>query len=339
MMPACRLCMIDCPDRRAWQHLRLVSLPLYAMRAAPLIPLLLLMAVPACAHAMPPADGELSEIFAKGRSTTTLDIDNDSLLLRGNDGLYTSGLRLSQSFRLRTSEGWRSAGWRIGQQLYTASDAQRLPSQLGPLDRPYAGWLYAGMFYRVEQADGSELAFGLDVGCLGPCAQGQGTQKALHTWLSQPEPQGWSTQISTEVGVVAHVGGRGPYYRFGPHADLRPGVAARLGNIFTDLAGDLTLRLGDLEPSATRGTAYGFLRAGVRGVVHDATLQGGWFGSESQRTVDPRRITAELEAGLQWQVARWAVRVSVVRRGSEIRGVSEAQGGQEFLRLSISYSP
>ncbi len=308
------------------------------MRAISLIPLLFLMAGPAGLRAAP-ADDELREIFAKGRATTTLDIDNDSLLLRNDDGQYTSGLRLSQSFRVRSSEGWRSAGWRVGQQLYTAADARKPASELGPLDRPYAGWLYAGMFYRVEESDGSELAFGLDLGCLGPCAQGQRSQKVLHQLLDQPEPQGWSSQISNELGVVGHVGGRGAYYRFGPQADLRPGLAARFGNIFTDLSGDLTLRFGELQPSATGATAYGFLRAGVRGVLHDATLQGGWFGSEAQRTVEPRRVTGEIEAGFQWQVARWAVRVSVVGRSNEIRGVGEAQGRQEFLRLSISYSP
>ncbi len=311
------------------------------MRSVSLIPLLCLMAGPVAAQApaMQPAGDDFREIFRQGRPTTTLDIDNDSLLLRNDDGLYTSGLRLSQSFRVRSSEGWRSAGWRVGQQLYTAADARLRPEQLRALDRPYAGWLYAGLFYRIEDADGSELAFGLDIGCIGPCAQGQRTQDVLHRLLNQPQPQGWSTQIENEVGVVAHVGGRGPYLRFGPHADLRPGVAARLGNIFTDLGGDLTLRFGELQPSAAEGTIYGFLRAGVRGVVHDATLQGGWIGSQSQRTVEPRRVTGEIEAGWQWQVARWAVRVSVVGRSNEIRGVGEAQGRQEFLRLSISYSP
>lgn len=311
------------------------------MRPVSLLPLLCLIAGPVVAQSASPqpSGDELREIFAKGRATTTLDIDNDSLLLRNEDGLYTSGLRLSQSFRVRGGGGWRSAGWRVGQQLYTASDARLRPEQLRPLDRPYAGWLYAGLFYRLEDADGSELAFGLDIGCIGPCAQGRRTQDLLHQLLDQPEPQGWSSQISNQFGVVAHVGGRGPYYRFGKHADLRPGVAARLGNIFTDLGGDLTLRFGDLQPSATEGTVYGFLRAGVRGVVHDATLQGGWLGSERQRTVDPKRVTGELEAGLQWQVARWAVRVSVVARSNEVRGVGEAEGRQEFLRLSISYSP
>ena len=310
--------------------------------AAPLTLFCLLAACPAdgaLAATAAQAGDELQRLFAEGRATTTLDIDNDSLLLRNDDGLYTSGLRLSQSFRLRSREGWRSAGWRVGQQLYTARDASLRPEQLTAQDRPYAGWLYAGTFYRIEGTDGSELAFGLDLGCLGPCAQGRVSQEALHRLLSQPQPQGWASQLSNELGLVAHYGGRGPYYPLGPHADLRPGVAIRLGNIFTDLAGDLTLRVGDLRPSASEATVYGFFRAGVRAVAHDATLQGGWIGSETQRTVSPKRMTGELEAGLQWQWLRWAFRLSLVARSSEMRGVGYAAGGQEFLRLSISYSP
>ena len=232
-------------------------------------------AMPACA-----ADEGLRELFARGRPTWTLDIDNDSLLLNRADGLYTSGLRVSGNYRLRDGDGWRSAGWRFGQQLYTAKDTQLRPSQLGPLDHPYAGWLYGGAYYRFERADGSELAFGLDIGCLGPCAGGRQTQKFLHRVLSQPQPQGWSAQLSNEWGVVAQAGGRGPLIRLGRTFDLRAGLVARVGNMFTDLAGDLTLRGGAGRASADGSRLYGFLRGGLRAVARDATLQGGRFAGD-----------------------------------------------------------
>lgn len=282
---------------------------------------------------------ELRELFARGRPTWTLDIDNDSLLFQRDDGLYTSGLRLSGNYRLRDGDRWRSAGWRVGQQLFTARDTQRPPEQLSSLDRPYAGWLYGGLYYRIEQADGSELAFGLDLGCLGPCAGGRQTQAWLHRVLSQPQPRGWGAQLSRAWGVVAQFGGRSPYLRIGQHADVRAGLAARVGNLFNDVAVDLSLRAGALQGSADGGRLYGFLRAGLRVVGHDATLQGALFGGDEARAVDPKRLTHEWEAGLQWQSGAWALRASLVARGSEIRGVSEGQGGQEFARLSISYSP
>lgn len=287
------------------------------------------------------AGGGLSELFAAGRPTWTLDIDNDSLMLNRADGLYTSGLRVSGNYRLRDSDGWRSAGWRVGQQIYTAKNAQLYPEQLGPRDHPYAGWLYGGLYYRLERLDGSELAFGLDLGCLGPCAGGRQAQEFLHRLLNQPQPHAWSTQLANEWGMVAHLGGRSPFWRLSRHVDLRAGVAARIGNIFTDAMTDLTLRAGSLEAGTggAGGRIYGFLRGGVRAVGYDASLQGGLFADQGPRTVEPKRLTHEIEAGLQWQRGPWAVRASVVARGSEIRGVSASAGAQEFARLSISYSP
>ncbi len=299
----------------------------------------LLMAVALSAFSARAATDELRQIVDSGRPTITLDIDNDSLLLNRADGLYTSGLRLTKNYRKRVDDGWVSAGWRLGQQLYTAKNAQRWPEQLGTNDRPYTGWLYGGLFYRQEHADGSEAAFGLDVGCLGPCALGRQTQESLHRLLHQPQPHGWPSQLSTELGAVAHLGGRGPYWRVGRMIDVRPGIAARIGNIFTDINADLSLRVGQLQPVPDTSTVYGFLRAGARAVSYDATLQGGLFTREQQRTVDPKRLTGEVEVGLQWQGRHWAARVSVITRSNEIRGVSESEGRQDFIRLAISYSP
>lgn len=282
---------------------------------------------------------DVDAILGKGKASTTLDIDNDSIPFRHYDGFYTSGVRVTRSHRVREAGGWRSVAWRVGQQLYTPRHVTTPPEWLGPLDRPYAGWLYVGGAYRIEADDGSELAWGLDLGCLGPCAGGAGTQRLIHRLMNQPRPLGWSTQIANEPGLVAHAGVRAPAIRLAPGADLRPGLALRAGNIFTDLMLDATLRAGRLRAAADETVAYGFLRAGVRAVAYDASLQGGLFSNEPGRTVRPRRATGELEAGLQWQRAAWAVRVSLVGRSNEIAGLPESQGRESFVRLSISYSP
>jgi hypothetical protein len=216
----------------------------------------------------------------------------------------------------------------------------RIPAtRLSSLDRPYAGWLYGGFFYTVVDADGSELAFGLDVGCLGPCAGGRVTQSFIHKVLDQPDPRGWRSQQGNELGVVLRVGGRAPFWRFHPNADLRPGVSVRAGNIFTDLSAEATLRAGRLHVSADGPGVYGFARGAVRAVAYDATLEGGLFSDSDARTVRPKRVTAEWELGIQWQQRSWAWRLSVVRRGNEIAGLPESLGQQDFLRLAVSYFP
>ncbi len=297
--------------------------------------LVLAWALPLPAHAW--AEDFMQRFIELGRSTTVLDIDNDTWLLTGSDRFYTSGLRLSRSYRLRSEDGWETLGWRVGQQLYTASSIQRRPEQLAALDHPYAGWVYAGLFHQRETSDGSEIALGLDLGCLGPCAGGEWTQSTLHRWLHQPSPVAWSTQIGTEAGVVFRAGARGPYWSLGKSIDLRPGIAVRVGNIFTDLSTEATLRAGALH-DASGHRRYGFLRLAARAVGHDATLQGGWLTGTEERTVNPQRLTGEAELGLQWQSAQWALRVSVVRRANEIKGLSDAEGHQDFLRLSIAFT-
>lgn len=279
---------------------------------------------------------DAERVLAEGRAATTVDIDNDSLLLQRGDGLYTSGLRFTRSHRLKLGDEWHTTGWRIGQQLYTPQDVRLAPAQVDPRDRPYAGWLYAGVFHRIDQPDGSEVAFGLDLGCLGPCAGGEATQEFVHRLLHQPQPQGWDSQIGRAFGVVLHAGGRSPAWRMHPSAEWRPGLAFRLGNIFTDATADLTLRFGQLQGDFHASRWSGFLRASARAVAHDATMQGAWGDREEGRTVEPRRTTTEAEAGVQWQRRAWSWRISLVRRANELRALPSSEGRQDFLRISFT---
>jgi hypothetical protein len=214
------------------------------MKKLNLAALTLLASATCHASDLPDSAYEFKQLLATGRTSTTIDIDNDSLLLNHDDGLYTSGVRISKSYRLPVAEGWHSVGWRIGQQIYTPLDVGLLPEQIGRFDHPYASWLYAGGWVRAEHADGSDVAVGLDLGCIGPCGSGQFTQDLTHRLLSQPQAQGWSTQIRNEFGVVLQAGGRAPAWKLLPRVDLRPGLAFRLGNIFTDLTADAVMRAG-----------------------------------------------------------------------------------------------
>lgn len=291
----------------------------------------LLAAVSLCvAGDLPVSSDEIGQLLATGRTSMTVDVDNDSLLLTRSDGFYTSGVRISKSYRLPVADGWHSVGWRVGQQIYTASDVRLLPDQIGRLEHPYAGWLYAGVWMRAEHADGSDVAVGIDLGCLGPCSGGRSTQEVAHRWLNQPKPRGWATQIRNEIGVVLNAGGRAPAWKLAPELDLRPGLAFRLGNIFTDLTADAVLRSGS-------ASGFGFLRGAVRAVGYDATLQGGLFSDSDVRTVKPRRWTGEAEIGMQWLKPQWALRFSFVRRSNEISDLSARAGRQNFLRVSFTW--
>lgn len=283
------------------------------------------------------------EDFQKARrygvSLYLLDIENDSLLFNKDDKFYTSGIRISQQYVIAGSASTSVFGWRIGQEIYTPSDIKLLPSQIAPNDHPYAGWLYGGVFKETYLADGTYQTFGLDLGCLGPCAGGKATQKGLHHIIDQPQPQGWSTQLGNEWGAVVRADIAPVRWQLANAVDLTPSLGGRFGNIHTDVNAGLTLRAGQLNQMPGQPTMHGFVRINGRAVAYDATLQGGYFGSDNARTVDPKRLVGEAEAGFVWQERQYGLNASIVRRSNEIRNLPDSKGAQNFVRLQFTYTP
>ena len=230
-------------------------------------------------------------------------------------------------------------GWRLGQELYTTSDVKLRPAQISRPDHPYAGWLYAGLFREARQLDGGYSRLGLDIGCLGPCAGGEWTQTNLHRLLNQPLPQGWSTQFRNEFGAVLYGELAPPRWTYSNWFDAAPSLHARLGNIHTDAGAGLLLRAGKLNSFPDQPALHGFLRVDGRLVGYNATLQGGYFSGDPAHAVQPRRWVGEAEIGVLWNQDSYGVKVSIVRRGNEIRELSNAAGGQNFARVQFLYAP
>lgn len=297
----------------------------------------------ACALAA--ADGaaglldEYRRVTTQGRAVNRLDIDNDSLLLNRDDGFYSSGFRFTREHALREGGQVSVFGWRLGQEFYTASDIKLRPPQIAANDHPYAGWLYGGFFRETRRQDGSQWRYGIDLGCLGPCAGARWTQTQLHKLLDQPLPQGWSTQVRDEFGVILH-GALTPL-RWKPAAwmDVAPVLHGRFGNIHTDAGAGVIVRAGQLPGFADAAGLHGYLRLDARAVAWNASLQGGYFSSNNARTVKPKRAVGEAELGLAWNSGPYGVTGAVVRRSTEIDALSNAQGAQTFVRLLLTYAP
>jgi lipid A 3-O-deacylase len=275
---------------------------------------------------------------AEGTTSHIVEIDNDTLLLNKNDGFYTSGMRYTQKYSLRDARSASAYGWRIGQDLYTASDIKLPPELVGPPDHPYAGWLYAGVFKEVHRADGSHTRWGVDIGCLGPCAGGEWTQKNFHRIIHQPQPQGWSKQVRNEVGVVLQGEVAPVRWTPQPWLDVTPYINGRFGNIYTDVGAGVAVRAGRLNLLPGAATLHAFLRADVHAVGYNATLQGGYFSKDNPHTMAPKRAVGEAEGGVMWNEGPFAAAVSIIRRGNEIRDLPNSVGAQSYLRLQFSYT-
>lgn len=296
-----------------------------------------LLADAAFAQELFPTMDELNQVTTSGATVVRLTIDNDSLLLKKDDGFYTSGNQISVRKFSNALGKSVTYGWQLGQDLYTASNINLTPDKILSVDHPYSGWLYTGVFREFANNTGSASRIGFDIGCFGPCAGGARTQAQLHRLLKQPLPQGWSSQLKQEWGVVLSGEWSPARWVIAKHVDVQPRAKARFGNIFTDASVEANLRFGELCDLPEQVASFGFLRGEAKAIGYDATLQGGYFNDQSL-SIHSRRSVGELELGYQWRSTNFGIYASVIRRSSEIQELPNNFGAQNFVRLQFNYA-
>lgn len=337
---------------------------------------LVALVVVACPARADDAFDDVRRARAAGGPLVTLDWDNDAFQSSGRDGLYTNGTRLT--FRLPSptlhestgADGVRRQhrhvyGARLGQNIYTPADTALPPERIEANDRPYAGYLFAGLFrdtYSSAGAGGRYLRLGLDVGCIGPCSGAEHAQRAVHRYIDAQTPQGWSAQIRNEFIVQSRAEYAPGRVVLAPWADLQPYAVAALGNAFIGAGVGATVRAGRFNspfagsvvnapsregldasgrrdpdrPDRYRTEAFVFGRVETRWIGYNATLQGGWF-TDSPRTVnaEPFVVETEIGAALAWR--RFSIAYSVLTRSPEVSGQPFAMVGQRWGRFQVGW--
>lgn len=204
-------------------------------------------------------------------------------------------------------------GFTLGQSMFTPQNI--LTTTPLTSDRPYAGWLYAGMVFERRGTLTPRIAvlesFELDLGLVGPDAFAGEVQRAIHRWrFPEDIPQGWNNQIRNEPALLLKYG---RLWRWSPTAttakyfDFIPRAGFNLGNVNISGTVGITTRVGwnlpdDFgvqiidSPSAVNGggserknnfSVYAFAGADGRLVGRDITLDGNsWRTSQSVKKYD-----------------------------------------------------
>ena len=283
-----------------------------------------------------PAEDVAAEEVERG--VFTFQYEND--ILAGIDRHYTNGVRLSYtSPRLRDQIEWAANAleWlypfdpgadarlrvSLGQNMFTPGDIE--VSELIADDRPYAGWLYAGVALNVEA---SRDLFGrqydtldtleVELGVVGPASLGEETQKFVHELIGSPDPKGWDNQLRNEPGVLIILERklRTPSLALGSlRTDVIPSLSAALGNVETSASLGGIVRLGQglevdfgppmIRPNLTGRTYFErapnrfnwYLFAGAEGrlVARDIFLDGNTF--RDSHSVDKNHVVGTFQAG------------------------------------------
>src|SRR5262245_25099076 len=190
--------------------------------------------------------------------------ENDAIA--GTDHHYTNGFELSYLsvqdhlwdwFRkgsdvlpgVSSKDDHLRVGLSFGQSIFTPDDTdatEPLPDQ-----RPYAGWLYVGVAV-VANHDHQLDTWVMNLGVVGPSAQGEEVQNRFHDLIRSRHSYGWDNQLEDEFGYQLlyehrwrNIGKR----RLGlVDVDFSPHLGFSLGNVAAYGNAGITLRLGrDLE--------------------------------------------------------------------------------------------
>lgn len=232
----------------------------------------------------------------------TLVLEHENDLFGGEDRYYTSGIRATwlspddhvpdlvrrgaDQLPFFSQRGQLKLSYSLGQNMYTPDDITLVDPPED--DRPYAGWLYATVGLGSETANRLDR-LQLSIGVIGPASGADKIQQEVHRFTGSPQPAGWDTQLRNEPALLlayqrqnrAWIGRSDNDWAW----DGTPFWGASMGNVFTQVNGGFTVRVGkhlprDWGPSRISPTLPG-------SGVFRPTSRFGWylFGSLDSRLV------------------------------------------------------
>lgn len=331
-----------------------------SLRSVRRIGTILLAASLGASHAAAAADDTPDRADA---TYVTFTGDND--FFAGYDHHYTNGLQLAVSAdRMPLPAFLRalpplSGGDRpritlsLGQRIYTPTDKTR--DTPDPLDRPYAGWLYAMADLRVRNGNAVD-SIQASLGVIGPAAMGRQTQNTYHALIGADKSRGWDAQLKNEPALLVGYERAWPSLlqaQFkGLTADVSPKMGATVGTVYTYANAGAVLRVGRNLPddfSATdislgpprdgyrpAGTGFGWyawVGTDVRAVGWNTFLDGNL--SDDGPSVDRKPFGYDLQAGLAAVWGRSRLGFTIVRRSKEF---STQSGPDTFGQLTWSFA-
>ena len=215
-----------------------------------------------------------------------------------------------------------AAGYVIGHLMFTPDNIEIAAPQ--PLDRPWAGYLYAGVYW--QRADDRVLDHvQFDLGLVGQSTGAEELQKWVHDLVEGIEPAGWDNQLTDEptFQFTAKRKWRFDIFEgFEPIEGIRfeaiPHVGGALGTVYINAEGGIMGRVGwnlpdnfgpgrlddPVAATASQGegwSAYAYAQGTGRAVGHDIFLNGGVF--EDGPSVDIMEIVGEFRTGVALEYA------------------------------------
>ena len=283
--------------------------------------------------------------------------DNDAYLAYGQDRYYTNGLFLTFRHALKQPNATKRLSKLIyeleaGQKMYNPRSGN--PKNITRIDRPFAAYLYGGLSFNWLYKSENSLKTSLQIGTIGPHAQGKEAQILLHETFSFYPIHGWDWQIKNEIGVNASIN----YDHFlvrsqSKNNDLSINSYINAGNTYAGAGAGILFRTGSLnqffntvsnnsvvanQASTTPFNSkelFFYLKPMLHYVAYDATIQGGLSNEDKGPTIfDVKPIVFSQELGVMYAKKRISANFSIIFKSKEVKSMAKAH---QYGSVSLSY--
>ncbi|MDB5002404.1 MAG: hypothetical protein JWQ34_629 [Mucilaginibacter sp.] len=276
----------------------------------------------------------LGALAQNHRSEFGLQSDNDSYLAQGADRYYTDGLfffyRHALDIKNNSTLQNKVLGFELGQKIFNPRGGN-IPNAYY-VDRPFAGYLFAGSTLNFLYKNESNLKFGAQLGLVGPASGAENAQTWVHKTFGFYTPTGWEFQIQNDVELNLSAEYNKLLGRFNKvkgitNVDISLASYANLGNGFTGAGVGSLLRIGNFNQLFNSASTESTVIAGnvtplhkhefflyykpmVNYIGYDATVQGSLFKSHNdpssmEVTGHPEPIMMSNEVGVTYTTNRW----------------------------------
>ena len=249
--------------------------------------------------------------------------DNDLYTSVHRDGYYTNGLFLT--YRTVKNDASKTSPKRIykfqvGQLMFTAFRANIQTASLH--DRPFAGYLYGSFGISRFYNSNNIFTTDIEIGVIGPNANGKELQNFLHGFYNFPEPLGWKHQIHNAFAINLNASYLHHFSKISDdNFDISSYNSFKAGTIFTNLSTGIYSRIGfkklqslnnsvafnsnlNIE-SKSYSESFVFVKPMLNYALYDATVQGSFLNKSSPVTYDVMPFHFSLELGYRYYKKRF----------------------------------
>lgn len=269
--------------------------------------------------------------------------ENDSYLAGGQDRYYTNGLTLNFKTALNPiktkNENLNKMILELeaGQKIYNPQSGN-IPNSIY-VDRPFAGYLYAGASLNLLYHSESNLKLNLQGGTIGPASLAQEAQELMHDVVGFYKIDGWQWQVNNEFAINASAEFNYLINRIAnDKVDFTANSYLNVGNTFSGAGVGLTFRSGAINPlfkssssqSRISGSAspkdlaekefFFYAKPTLNYVLYDATIQGGLFNKDKGPIVfDTKPLVFTQQFGAIFSQNRITADFSVLFKTREVK--------------------